>query len=90
MEHLKEVLNQPHPETLYDFDRKTADKQLDVSLENFSKEEVTTAVQKLKNNKAPGLDNITIETLKNGGECLIESLTSFLINFWQYQLVIEE
>ena len=66
MEHFKEVLNQPHPETLHDFDRETTDEQLNGNLENFSKEEVTAAVNELKNNKAPGLDNITSEMLKNG------------------------
>ena len=90
MEHFKEVLNQPHPETLHDFDRETADEQLDVSSENFSKEEATAAVQKLKDNKAPGLDNITSEMLKNGGECSMESLTSLLNNCWQHQIVPEE
>ena len=58
MEYFKEVLNQPYPEKLHDFDRVTADEQLDVTLENCSEEEVTAAVQKLKNNKAPRLDNI--------------------------------
>ena len=66
MEHFKEVLTQPHPETLHDFDRETTDEQLNANLENFSKEEVTAAVNELKNNKAPGLDNITSEMLKNG------------------------
>ena len=66
VEHFKEVLNQPHPETLHDFDRETTGEQLYANLENFSKEEVTAAVNKLKNNKAPGLDNITSEMLKNG------------------------
>ena len=66
MEHFKEVLKQPHPETLHDFDRETTDEQLNANLENFSKEEVTAAVNELKNNKAPGLDNITSEMLKNG------------------------
>ena len=89
MKHFKEVLNQSHPETLHDFEREIADEQLDVSLENFSEEEVTAAVQKLKNNKAPGLDNITSEMLKNGGECLIE-FKSLLNNCWQYQLAPEE
>ena len=90
VEHFKEVLNQPHPEILHDFDTETADKQFDVSLENFSEENVTAAVQKLKNNKAPGLDNIISEMLKNGGECSTESLTSLLNNCWQHQLVPEE
>ena len=48
VEHFKEVLNQLHPDTLHDFDRETADEQLDVSLENFSEEEVTAAVQLYK------------------------------------------
>ena len=73
MEHFKEVLDQPHPETLRDFDRENGDEQLDVSLKNFNEEEATAAVQKLKNNKDPVLDNITSEMLKNGGECLTES-----------------
>ena len=90
VEHFKEVLNQSHPETINYFDRERADKQLDVSLENFSEEEVTAAAQKLKNNKAPGLDNITSEMLENGGECSIESLTSLLNNCWQHQFVPEQ
>ena len=46
--------------------------------------------QKLKNNEAHALDNITSEMLKNGGECLIESLTLLLNNCWQHQLVPKE
>ena len=90
VEDFKEVLNQSHPKTLHDFDRETADEQLDVNLEIFNEEEVTVVIQKLKNNKVPGLDNITSQMLKNGGECLIESLTSLLNNCWQHQLVPEE
>ena len=37
VEHFKNVLNQPHPETLHDFDGETSDEQLDVILENFSR-----------------------------------------------------
>ena len=44
----------------------------------------------MKNSKAPGLENITSDMLKNGGECLIESLTSLLNNCWLQQLVPEE
>ena len=37
VEHSKNVLNQPHPETLHDFDGETSDEQLDVILDNFSR-----------------------------------------------------
>ena len=36
VEHFKEILNQPHPDTMHDFDREIADEQLDVSLENIT------------------------------------------------------
>ena len=46
VEHFKEVLNQPHPQTLYDLEEETADQSLNDSLDEFSIEEVTTAIKK--------------------------------------------
>jgi len=38
------------------------------------KDEVIAAIEKLKNNKSPGTDNITAELLKAGGEPVINIL----------------
>jgi hypothetical protein len=46
---------------------------IDKSLETTdvpTKQEVTTAISKLKKNKAPGPDGITSEILKEGYECM--------------------
>lgn len=77
-EHFEEILNRPDPSEL---DQSLAGAAaaapiLDISIEPPSAEEVARAVNKMKNNKSPGADNITAEMLKNGGGALIEQLTT--------------
>lgn len=64
MEHFWETFNQPDPTTTYDFDVEN-----EVNTGNITLEEVKIAIKSLKNNKAAGLDEITPEILKYGGQC---------------------
>ncbi|XP_072028246.1 uncharacterized protein [Amphiura filiformis] len=55
----------------------------DVSLNNIviTHDDVKDAIADAKNNKSPGLDLITNELLKNGGEGMIDSLTKLFNSF---------
>ena len=46
--------------------------ELDINMEPPSNEELDKAISLLKRNKAPGIDNITSEILKDGGEVKLE------------------
>jgi len=46
-------------------------------------EEVEMAVQKLKNYKAPGTDNIPAELFKYGGSELVKHLHNIIKDIWQ-------
>ena len=50
---------------------------------SITKAEIRVAVKKLKNGKAPGLDNIPPETLKEGGAITVDVLHKFLNKIWK-------
>ena len=45
--------------------------------------DVKNAIQSLKTNRAPGLDNIPAELLKNGGETLHTKLFELILIIWR-------
>jgi hypothetical protein len=47
----------------------------------FSFDDVKGSISRAKNNKAPGLDSITNELLKNGGDSLVKCLTDLFNRF---------
>ena len=83
MEHFEGVLNQPDPTNLIDFEQETPMILWDVRMGNILIEYVTKSLHALKNNKAGGLDEVTAELLKHGGETVAEDLTYLFNLIWQ-------
>ena len=48
----------------------------------INKDEVRKAINKLKNKKAPGIDTITAEVIKAGGEEMVDMLLKIFNNIW--------
>ena len=46
----------------------------------ITEEETASAISKMKNNKAAGLDAMTAELMKDGGQTIISALTTLLKN----------
>ena len=90
MEPFKEVLNQPSPTELFNFENEIILEQLGVIEDAITEDEVKRAIKKLENNKASGADQITAELLKHGGNVVIKGLTKLLNNCWKERQVPEE
>ena len=82
VEHFEETLNQPDPETTYNFDNEIHLTKLNVIADVVTDEETASAVSKMKNNKAARLDEITAELIKAGGQTIISTLTTLLNTCW--------
>ncbi|EYC27241.1 hypothetical protein Y032_0009g600 [Ancylostoma ceylanicum] len=52
-----------------------------------STDEIRKAVRSLKNGKSPGVDNITAEAMKAGGEVLLRRLHSLISLVWQTEVI---
>ena len=74
VEHFCEVLNQSTPTDLFDFSSEPAPIQLDITEGEITQQDVRKAINKLKNNKAAGLDGIAAELLKHGKELVTDPL----------------
>ena len=83
MEHFEGVLNQPEPTNLINVEQETPMTLLDGIMGNISVEEVTKSIRALKNNRAGGLDEVTAELLKDGGETVAEEFTYLFNLIWQ-------
>ena len=60
-----------------------ADVLLNINPGPISRGEIRTALAQLKNAKAPGMDNIPPEALKEGGPCILEALHKILNFVWE-------
>jgi len=47
-------------------------------------------ISNMKNGKAPGIDNITVELIKNGGPELLQRIFDFLLQIWDQERMPEE
>ena len=90
VEHVKETLNQPDLETTYNFDNEIHLPILNVNIDVIIEEETASAISKMKNNKAAGIDEITAELLKAGGQTIISTLTTLMNICWTSKMVPDE
>ncbi|KAE9547262.1 hypothetical protein FO519_009526 [Halicephalobus sp. NKZ332] len=90
IEHFTEVLNQLPPPESHTFDTDTPAGTLDVDQSMISEAEITAAIKSLKNNKAPGLDEISPEMIKNGGQEMVNSLLQMFNKFWEEEKVPDD
>ena len=51
-----------------------------------SRGEIKASVSQMSNNKAPGMDGITAEILKNGGEKMIDLLEQVIQSVWESEV----
>jgi len=86
--HFESVLNRPVPSQL--LDPRPADAPLNINIEPISRGEIRTALTQLKNAKAPGLDNIPPEELKEGGPCTMEALHRILNFVWEKEEIPDD
>ena len=87
IEHFREVLNQPDPPSFLNFDSYEVMQPLEVNIDEIGITEVLKAIKTLKNNKTPGIDNITPEVLKHGGPDMAQELCHLFNTFGILELV---
>ena len=85
-EHFTDVLNQPEPATLAEVDTVGVE-EIDVCSEHISKEEIRSALEDLRNNKATGTDNITAEVLKADKDITVNELEKIFRLAWDAEEV---
>jgi hypothetical protein len=49
--------------------------------------EINGIIQKLRNNKAPGLDNIISELIKEGGQQLKHRIYMLILKIWEKKVI---
>ena len=47
-------------------------------------------ISNMKSGKAPGIDNITVELIKNGGPELLQRIFDLLLQIWDQERMPEE
>ena len=89
-EYFENLLNADKPAELINFDNYKPMEEIDVEMEPPSMEERDKAISHLKRNKAPGLDNITPEMLKDGGSEIRAWLLCICKLVWEKEQTPEE
>ena len=83
VEHYSELLNRPSSvdHTIIDqVEQLPIVDQMDIAP---TRDETINAVKKLNTGKSPGLDGLTSEILKSGGEKMIDLLLELILHYWE-------
>ena len=59
-------------------------------IDKLTYEEMIEVISNTKNGKAPGIDNITVELIKNGGPGLLQRIFEHLMQIWDQERMPEE
>ena len=86
----EDLLNADEPAELFNLDNYKPMEEVDVKMEPPSTEELDKAISHLNRNKAPGLDNITPEMLKDGGSEIRAWLLRICKLVWEKEQTPEE
>ena len=86
--HFESVLNRPPPSQLPD--PRPVDVPLNINTGPISRGKIRTALTHLKNAKAPGVDNIPPEALKEGGPSTLEALHKILNFVWEKEEIPDD
>ncbi|XP_072015023.1 uncharacterized protein [Amphiura filiformis] len=89
-EYFKGLLKSDEPEETIDFSVFTQAEELNINMDPPVREEVDKALGLLKRNKAPGVDNITPEILKDGGDVIREWLLRICQHVWKNEVTPAE
>ena len=88
MEHFEELLNRPAPQDPPHIQQ--ADRDLPIDLRAPTREEILSAIKKLRNGKAAGPDNIPAEALKTDTETMVEMLHPLFKKIWEEENIPSE
>ena len=92
-EHFKEILNRDTPSnpiTIADVEELNLGEVInEIATNEPTLDEVKKAVKKLKNGKAPGIDNITAELLKTEIEFSSSKIQEILAKVWRFETIPE-
>jgi hypothetical protein len=86
-EYFYELLNVEVLDTALDGNNEETYCNVQPDVEMPSREEVEAAVKALKNNKAPGKDEISAEVLKKGGDVIIDKLWELVRIIWEKEMM---
>jgi exonuclease III len=86
-DHFDNLLNSEVHENVESRDEVSLESSDGVDVEPPSREEVASAIKRLKNHKAPGNDSLSAELFKAGSEHLVDALHSVIERFWSEEIL---
>ena len=89
-EYFERLLNSEEPEELIDFSSYAPAEEIDISQDQPSRDELEKAISLLKRNKAPGIDNLSPELLKDGGNNIRNGYYVYARLIWHKKLTLSE
>ena len=89
-QHFEEILNKDQPQYPVIIPDNEGLETLNVNLETFSSAEIRKALKQMKNGKAPGMDNISVELLKTDPEISVKQMKDLFETIWNSETVPQD